>query len=495
MTLLQINPQDNVAVALHPMKAGDSLTAGSVEVTAEQDIVTGHKIALRAIAKGEKIVKYGFPIGFATEDIQPGQWVHTHNLKTTLGDILEYSFTPHCPPCPVGTKERTFMGYPRKVGKPGIRNEIWIVPLVGCINTNAQLIAKEAQERFAHLENIDGYYALVHPLGCSQLGDDLASTRQILIDLVNHPNAGGVLVMGLGCENNYMAQFKEALAGWDDSRVKFLIAQEVEDEIEEGVKMIGELAENASKTSRQPINANELVIGLKCGGSDGFSGLTANPLVGALSDLHLASGGSSVLTEVPEMFGAEQILMDRAADEKVFHDIVDLINDFKKYYNDHNQPVYENPSPGNKEGGISSLEDKSLGCVQKGGVGVVTDVIPYGGRVTKTGLTLLSGPGNDLIACTAQAAAGCHMVLFTTGRGNPMGSVVPTVKVATNTALATKKARWIDYNAGQIIDGVPLYDLAEDFFDYLLRVASGEKTKAEELGAKDLTIFKTGVTL
>lgn len=495
MTLLKINPQDNVAVALHRMEKGETLLAGDQEITALEEIPVGHKIALQEIRSGDKILKYGFPIGLATEEIRPGQWVHTHNLKTTLKDHLEYTFEPHYPPCPVQAKERTFMGYPRKNGKPGIRNEVWIVPLVGCVNANSNIIAAEAMKQFGDLPNIDGIYALTHPLGCSQLGDDHLTTRQILIDLVNHPNAGGVLVFGLGCENNYMAQFKEALGQWDDERVKFLIAQEVEDEIEEGVQLIGELAKYANQTAREPINANELVIGLKCGGSDGFSGLTANPLVGALSDLHLASGGSSVLTEVPEMFGAEQILMDRAENPEIFGKIVDLINDFKDYYNEHNQPIYENPSPGNKEGGISSLEDKSLGCVQKGGVGVVVDVIPYAGTVKKQGLTLLSGPGNDLIACTALAAAGCHMVLFTTGRGNPMGSVIPTVKIATNTELATKKSRWIDFNAGRIIDGEPLYDLAEDFFDYLLGVASGEKTKAENLGAKDLTIFKNGVTL
>ena len=496
MALLQINPQDNVAVALHGVEAGATVEVGDQSVLARQDIPTGHKIALAPIAAGEKIVKYGFTIGLAKEEIQKGDWVHTHNLRTSLGEILEYEFHPSCPPCPISeVKERTFMGYPRKVGKPGIRNEVWILPLVGCVNANSQLIAKEVQEKFGDLPNLDGFHALVHPLGCSQLGEDHENTRQILIDLINHPNAGGVLVFGLGCENNHMAQFKEALGEWDDSRVKFLVAQEVEDEIEEGVRLVGELAKEASRTKREPISAVELVIGLKCGGSDGFSGITANPLLGALSDIHLVSGGSTVLTEVPEMFGAEQILMDRAENKEIFDATVHLINDFKEYFNAYNQPIYENPSPGNKDGGISTLEDKSLGCVQKGGVGTVTDVIPYAGRVTKPGLTLLSGPGNDLVACSALAAAGCHIVLFTTGRGNPMGSVVPTVKVATNTDLATKKARWIDYNAGRILEGVPLYDLAEDFYDYLVGVASGEKTKAEELGAKDLTIFKNGVTL
>jgi len=495
MTLLKINPQDTVAVALHPMGAGETLTVGEQEITALENIPQGHKIALKDISEGEKIYKYGFPIGFATADIKVGGWVHTQNLKTTLKDNLEYTFTPNRVPFPVDAKERTFQGYPRKKGKPGVRNEIWIVPLVGCVNANSQVIVEEAKKQFGHLPNIDGIFALTHPLGCSQLGDDHKSTQQILANLVNHPNAAGVMVFGLGCENNYMAQFKEVLGEWDDERVRFLVAQEVEDEIEEGVKLIGELAEYASQFKRQTFDAKELIIGLKCGGSDGFSGLTANPLVGALSDLHLASGGSSILTEVPEMFGAEQILMDRAADEKIFEDIVHLINDFKDYYNAHNQPIYENPSPGNKEGGISSLEDKSLGCVQKGGVATVVDVIPYGGQVTKQGLTVLSGPGNDLIACTALAAAGCHIVLFTTGRGNPMGSVIPTVKVATNTPLATKKANWIDFNAGQLIDGVPMSELAENFFEYLIGVASGDKTKAEDLGAKDLTIFKRGVTL
>jgi altronate hydrolase len=495
MALLKINLQDTVAVALHPMKAGETLPAGEQEITAKIDIPTGHKIALQAISKGEKIIKYGCPIGFATEDIQKGEWVHTQNLKTTLGDLLDYQFNPHYPELPVAAKERTFQGYLRKEGKPGIRNEVWIIPLVGCVNANSQIIVEEAKKKFAHLPNVDGFFALTHPHGCSQLGQDHENTRQVLIDLINQPNAGGILVFGLGCENNYMAQFKEALGTWDEDRVKFLVAQEVEDEIEEGLKLVGQLAEYASKTSRTPIDAKELVIGLKCGGSDGFSGLTANPLLGVLSDLHLASGGSTVLTEVPEMFGAEQILMDRAENKEIFDKTVDLINDFKTYFNSYNQPIYENPSPGNKEGGISSLEDKSLGCVQKGGVGIVTDVIPYGGRVTKPGLTLLSGPGNDLVACSALAAAGCHMVLFTTGRGNPMGSVVPTVKVATNSELATKKANWIDYNAGRLLEGVPMDELAEDFFGYLLKVASGELTKAEKLGAKDLTIFKNGVTL
>lgn len=495
MALLKINPQDTVAVALHPMSKGETLLAGDREVTAKVDIPTGHKIALQNIAKGEKIIKYGCPIGFATEDIQEGEWVHTQNLKTTLGDLLDYQFNPHYPELPAVAKKRTFQGYLRKEGKPGIRNEVWIIPLVGCVNANSQIIVEEAKKKFAHLPNIDGFFALTHPHGCSQLGQDHENTRQVLIDLINQPNAGGVLVFGLGCENNYMAQFKEALGTWDEDRVKFLVAQEVEDEIEEGLKLVGQLAEYASQTSRTTIDAKELVIGLKCGGSDGFSGLTANPLLGVLSDLHLTSGGSTVLTEVPEMFGAEQILMDRAENKDIFNKTVDLINDFKTYFNSYNQPIYENPSPGNKEGGISSLEDKSLGCVQKGGVGVVTDVIPYGGRVTKPGLTLLSGPGNDLVACSALAAAGCHMVLFTTGRGNPMGSVVPTVKVATNSELATKKANWIDYNAGRLLEGVPMDELAEDFFTYLLQVASGELTKAEKLGAKDLTIFKNGVTL
>ncbi len=468
--ILKIHKNDNVAVMLD----GDK---------------SGHKKALCDIKKGENIIKYGYPIGYATEDIKEGEHVHTHNTKTNLSGVLEYTYNKvECEkPEP---KRGTFKGYMRKNGEVGIRNEIWIINTVGCVNRAAERIAKIANERYGGM--CDGIYTFVHPFGCSQLGDDQKTTQKVLKGLINHPNASGVLVLGLGCENNNIAVFKEELKEWDDERVKFLVAQESEDEIEDALALIGELAERASKEERTDCDISNLVIGLKCGGSDGFSGLTANPLIGRLSDMVNAYGASTVLTEVPEMFGAETILMNRAKDETTFKKVVALINDFKDYFTSHNQVVYENPSPGNKAGGITTLEDKSLGCVQKSGSGTVMDVIEIGEHVKSKGLNLLTGPGNDIVAVTNLTASGCHMVLFSTGRGTPVGAPVPTVKVATNTALAEHKKNWIDFNAGPIIDGE---NLDEAFFNYVIAVAEGKQTKNEENGYREISIFKDGVTL
>ncbi|WP_371374650.1 UxaA family hydrolase [Sporomusa aerivorans] len=481
MSQLKIHDKDNVAVVLAP---AESSKAGR-----------GHKIALVDIRAGEHIIKYGFPIGHATADIKAGEWIHTHNIKTNLGDILEYEYRPetqaavHTGDCPV------FQGYRRAGGRFGVRNEVWIIPTVSCVNQNIRLIAEQAAAQFADRSNIDGIFAITHPYGCSQLGDDHKNTQRILADLVQHPNAGAVLVVGLGCENNYIAEFQKVLGDYDPGRVKFLVAQEVTDEIAAGVELVGELVQYASGFVRETCPVSELVIGLKCGGSDGFSGITANPLVGSFSDRLLACGGSTVLTEVPEMFGAETILMNRAVDETVFNKTVNLINDFKDYFVSHNQPIYENPSPGNKEGGISTLEEKSLGCTQKGGTGQVTDVIGYAGRVTKKGLTLLSSPGNDMVAATALAAAGCQIILFTTGRGTPLGTVVPTVKIATNSELFARKANWMDFDAGRLLDGLSMAKMTTEFLNHIIGVASGRPTKAEHMGFREIAIFKNGVTL
>jgi altronate hydrolase len=467
---LKIHKNDNVAVMLDGEKRG-------------------HKVALRDIAKGENIIKYGYPIGHALEDIKEGEHVHTHNIKTNLSGLLEYKYEPVKVEEP-SRKHGTFKGYKRKNGSVGIRNEIWIINTVGCVNRAAERIAKLANEKYG--DKCDGIYTFVHPFGCSQLGDDQATTQAILKGLINHPNASGVLVLGLGCENNNIPVFKEVLKEWDDERVKFLIAQESDDEIEDALEIIGELAERASKEVRTDCDISELVIGLKCGGSDGFSGLTANPLIGRLSDRINEYGASTILTEVPEMFGAETILMNRAKDEETFNKVVDLINNFKEYFMRHNQVVYENPSPGNKAGGITTLEDKSLGCVQKSGGGAVMDVIAIGEHVKTKGLNLLTGPGNDIVAVTNLTASGCHMVLFSTGRGTPVGAPIPTVKVATNSQLAEKKSNWIDFNAGPIIEGK---DLDEDFFNYVISVAEGKQTRNEENGYREISIFKDGVTL
>lgn len=441
----------------------------------------GHKYALRDIAEGENIIKYGNPIGHAICDIKKGEHVHTHNIKTNLAGNLEYTYEPVFYDIPKEDKNRTFMGYVRENGDVGIRNEVWIVNTVGCVNKVAEEIAKATGAR-----------CFPHPFGCSQLGDDQSTTQKVLAGMVNHPNAAGVLVLGLGCENNNIDVFKGVLGEYNPNRVKFLVCQEYEDEVEEGIKVVKELQAYADTFKRTEIPVSKLRIGLKCGGSDGYSGITGNPLVGRLSDKVIAMGGSCVLTEVPEMFGAEHLLMQRCENEEVFHKTVALINNFKDYYTRHNQVIYENPSPGNKKGGITTLEEKSLGCIQKGGLSKVVDVLDYGDRLTKCGLSLLNGPGNDIVAITNLMAAGVHMVLFTTGRGTPVGSAVPTVKIATNHNLAVRKANWIDFDASPTLDGNPLTD---ELFEYIIRVANGEETKNEIHGYREISIFKEGVTL
>jgi len=450
----------------------------------EVNLTDGHKYALCDIKKGENIIKYGFPIGHATEDIAKGEHVHSHNVKTNLSEKLEYTYCPNRRQLTCSASDKTFLGYLRDDGNVGIRNDIWIINTVGCVN-------KVAEE----LATLTGAKHFPHPFGCSQLGDDQSVTQKILSGMIHHPNAGGILVLGLGCENNNIDEMKKVIGDVNPKHVKFLVTQNVDDEIEEGVRLINELKEHAAKAVRTDIPISKLKVGLKCGGSDGFSGITANPLVGRFSDLLIASGGTTVLTEVPEMFGAETLLMERAENEHVFDKTVALINNFKDYFTRHNQVIYENPSPGNKAGGITTLEEKSLGCVQKGGNATVVDVLDYGDRLTKSGLNLLNGPGNDIVAITNLMAAGVHMILFTTGRGTPVGSAVPTVKIATNQNLFDHKTRWMDFNAAPLLSGTSMEELSEMLLDYCIEVANGKQTKNEEHGYEEISIFKDGVTL
>jgi len=487
---LKISIADNVAVALEHIKCGEQV----LDIQAMSDIPAGHKIALVSVAPGENIIKYSNPIGHATAAIKVGEHVHSHNMKTNLGGIEEYTYTPERVEVSAAAKQATFMGYKRADGQVGIRNEIWIVNTVGCVNKTAEIIAKQAEA--LHNGKTDGIFTFVHPYGCSQLGDDHKFTQQILKGMVNHPNAAGILVLGLGCENNHIDEFKKVLGTWDNNRVKFLSTQDVNDEITEALKIIDELVVYAATHKREEIPVGELILGLKCGGSDGFSGITANVLVGSISDRLIAEGGTCLLTEVPEMFGAETLLMNRAKDSGIFDKTVTLINDFKRYFMRHNQEIYENPSPGNKEGGITTLEEKSLGCTQKGGNSQVTDVLDYGETVKIPGLNLLQGPGNDIVAVTNLMAAGAHIVLFTTGRGTPLGAPVPTVKISSNTPLSVTKKHWIDFDAGQRLDGVPLNELTEEFFNYIVDLASGKTlAKNEVTGYREISIFKDGVTL
>lgn len=494
MDILQINKLDNVAVALKDLAKGDIVSVNDFTVTVQEDIPSGHKIALKNIAAGENIIKYSFPIGHANGAIAPGSHVHTHNLKTNLGSILSYEYNPVAPVALPVSNKTTFMGYKRENGTVGTRNNLWIVPTVNCVTSTVRYLEKIGRELIKNYANIDDCMGIVHPYGCSQIGTDYTMTQKILADIVNHPNAGAVLVVSLGCENNNLTEFKKVLGDYNPDRVKFMVTQEVEDEDITGRHLLEELAEFANRYKREQCPVSDLRIGLKCGGSDGFSGITANPLIGELSDLVIGSGGTTVLTEVPEMFGAETLLMNRAKNEETFHKTVDLINNFKAYFKRYNQPISDNPSPGNKKGGITTLEDKSLGCVQKGGHAQVVDVLSYGDTVQTAGLQLLNGPGNDSVSTTALAASGCQIILFSTGRGTPWGTIVPTVKIATNSKLAHYKAKWIDFNAGRLLDGTAMEKLRDDLWETILEIASGRQTKAEQMNFNEIAVWKDGVT-
>jgi altronate hydrolase len=497
MILFRIHPSDNVAVALHAIHTGQALEEG---ITAASDVQAGHKISLRAIRSGEAVIKYGYPIGVATRDILPGEHVHSHNLASAMAATLQrggfqsaYSLAETASASPV-----TFDGYRRADGSVGIRNEVWIINTVGCVNHTATRIADLAAKKLGAGAG-EGIYTFNHPYGCSQLGDDLAYTQKLLAGLARHPNAGAVLLLGLGCENNQMKTFIEQLGGAATDRFRYFNAQDVDDELENGVKLVCELSEYAAQFKREPIPARELVLGMKCGGSDGLSGITANPLVGRIADKLASVGGTSILTEVPEMFGAEKVLLDRATDASTYDATIDLVNNFRDYFRKHNEPIDENPSPGNKAGGITTLADKSLGCVQKGGSAPISQVLAYGERVKPGagGIALLNGPGNDGVSGSALSASGVHMVLFTTGRGNPMGFPVPTIKIATNSPLGQHKKNWIDFSAGPIADGTATVDqLAGELFELVLDVASGRKhTRNEINGYREIAIWKDGVTL
>ena len=493
--LIQIQKEDNVAIAIDGLEEGEKISFGGEDYCAPGRIPVNHKMALCSIKKGESIIKYGSPIGVATEDIERGQWVHSHNMKTGLAGKLEYVYEPVSGKTKKeGLSQETFMGYVRADGQVGTRNEIWIIPTVSCVNHMTRLLAERAAKEFNGC--CDGIYAYPHNSGCSQLGEDHKTTQRILASIIHHPNAGGMLVVSLGCENNNLKELMPILGEVDESRIKFMVAQEEEDEIEAGLALIGQIAEAVSGDEREPVSVSRLKIGFKCGGSDALSGVTANPLCGQMADRVVEAGGTAILTEVPEMFGAETILMNRADSRETFEKVVSLINSFKQYYMDYNQPIYENPAPGNKAGGITTLEEKSLGCVQKGGHAAVTNTLMYGQRAGKPGLNLMNGPGNDSVSVTNLVAAGAQLLLFTTGRGNPLGTSIPAVKLASNTQLYNKKKHWFDFNAGRLLEEAAWEELSEELWKLILDVASGRKqTRNEEHGYKDIMIFKNGVLL
>jgi altronate hydrolase len=479
-------------VALRALEAGERLEVGGRSIEVREAVENGHKVALRDMAAGATVRKFGWPIGALTAPVRAGEPVHTHNLRTLLSGVEGYRYEPVRAEAPTGAEAPAFLGYRRADGRVGTRNEIWVLPTVGCVGRTAQKIAAVAHAR--HAGAVDGVHAFAHPFGCSQLGDDLGGTRSILAALACHPNAGGVLLVGLGCESNQLDGLIEEIPEPIRARVRSLRAQGVEDELEEGLALVDELVAAASPARREEVGFGELVIGLKCGGSDGISGLTANPLVGRMADRAVGAGGSAILSEIPEIFGAERLLMARARNEAVFEAVVGVVNDFKRYFLAHGEPVSENPSPGNLAGGITTLEEKSLGAVQKAGHAPVEDVLRYGERVRRRGLTLLEAPGNDAVSSTALAAAGATVILFTTGRGTPLGFPVPTVKIASNSELAARKRGWIDFDAGRVLsDG--LEPAADVLAAKIAAVASGEETAAERNGEREIAIWKRGVTL
>jgi altronate hydrolase len=488
-----VDPRDHVATALRDLTAGETLDLHGAAIIARADIPKGHKIAVRAVARGEDVLKYGWPIGRATADIAVGDHVHVHNVETRLSGVEDFTYATaapdrHAPP-PAGT----FLGYRRKNGRVGTRNEIWVLCTVGCVANTARRIADKANARFAG--RVDGVFAFPHPFGCSQLGDDLVHTRKLIAGLAAHPNAGGVLILGLGCENNQLKALLESAPGLDPERLRSFTTQMVEDELEDGLAAVEALVEIAERDRREPAPLSNLVVGLKCGGSDGFSGVTANPLVGRIADKVSDAGGTPVLTEIPEVFGAEQVLLSRSASQAVFDGAVRVIDDFKRYFIDNNQPIYENPSPGNIAGGITTLEEKSLGAVQKGGRSSLVEVLRYGDQVGPHGLTLLEAPGNDAVSSTALTAAGATVILFTTGRGTPLGFPAPTLKIASNSALAARKPGWIDFDAGVVLSGTTMDTAADSLMDLVVATASGQPTKAELNGEREIAIWKQGVTL
>lgn len=486
--LFKINNKDNVAVALEELKKGEIID----NIKLLDDIPFGHKVLLNDLKSGENIIKYGNPIGHLTIDCKKGEHIHEHNLKTNLSDIIEYKYYGENEYQPKKC-DVTFNGYLRQDGRAATRNEIWIIPTVGCVNNTAKKLEKIGQDIIG--DGCDGVFAYTHPFGCSQLGDDQENTRKILAALANHPNAGGVLIVSLGCENTNAEIFKKYLGEYNKKRIKFLVTQDCENELEKGEKLLKELYTFVKSFKREPIPINKLIVGYKCGGSDAFSGITANALCGRLTDKLTSFGTSAILTEVPEMFGAEKLLMKRCENEKVFNKCVNMINSFKQYFFSHNQECYENPSPGNHDGGITTLEEKSLGCIQKGGKAVITDVLEYGEHCKKQGLNLLTGPGNDIVSTTNLTAAGANIILFTTGRGTPLGASVPTIKVSSNSRLAKRKSNWIDFNAGELIESNDFENMTEEIFKLLIDIASGMQTKNEQNGYRDISIFKDGVIM
>jgi altronate hydrolase len=497
MNVIQINELDQVAVAPIGLHKGEMVTVNGMQIEVLEDIPPCHKLAIQDIEKDARVLKYGCPFGVALQNIQKGQWVHTHNVRTELEGILSYQYEPKLDGAKVGMEDqRFFQGYLRKDGQAGIRNYIFIIPTVQCANASAQKIAAQANAMFPASENFDGFIVLPHAYGCCQTGEDLLNLQRTLAGLAHNPNAAGTLFLSLGCEVNAPSVFRPVLGEVDEAAVKIMIMQEVGDEIEAGLALCGQIHEYVRGFQRTELPFSKLVIGVNCGGSDGLSGITANPLVGELSSRVIRQGGSVIMTEVPEMFGAEQFLMNRAKDETVFNAVVGMINDYKAYFESFGESALGNLTQGNQAGGLTTLEEKSLGCIQKGGTAVVTDVLRAGERFREPGLVLLSSAGNDFIGITSQIAAGCNLIVFTTGRGTPGGFAAPTFRISSNSALYEQKKHWIDFNAGVLLEGEPLRKTADALYEKIMQTVNGESQTRNEINKYfEIGIFKQGVTI
>lgn len=499
MSAIKLYPQDTVALATSELKKGQTVTVDGETITLLDDIPNAHKIALKDFETGEAVRKYDNIIGYASKPIKKGEWIHSHNEVTGLGKSKEYTYDFNPISIFPGESDKTFMGYDRADGGAGIRNHLAIISTVFCANGPLRKLARMAEAKYPATENFDGIIAFDQEFGCSQTGKDLVTTCKIIAGIAKNANFGGVLLVSNGCEMAIPSVLEQYMGDYDKKRIRTLTLQEVEDEFTAGMELIDEIMEEMKDDKRTPININRLHIAMNCGGSDGYSGITANTLLGTLCDTLVKEGAIMNMTEVPEMMGAEHILMNRAADKSIFDDIVKMMYDYDAYFARYGEKAADNPTQGNKAGGLTTLEEKSLGCIQKGGHCAVMEVLEYGERATKNGFVLVSGPGNDLAGVSGQIAAGAVLTIFTTGRGTPCGFAGPTFRLASNTALATRKSNWIDYDAGRLLTAKTPEEveaLNKELYDAIMATVNGQyRTRTEENGYYILGALKDGVTL
>lgn len=486
-TLLRLHPKDNVALALRPLPSGARVSVEGISLFTRDPIPYGHKVALVSIPKGGRIIKYGYPIGRAVRSISPGEHVHVHNTESgrAHGDTArpvireESSLIPRFP-------QDTFLGFRRQDGRVGVRNHVLVMASVHCVNGGVERIGRE----------VPGVVALPHIYGCSQLGEDLAQTRRVLEGYVSHPNVGATLIVGLGCE---ALPTRELVDGLRDRgyRVELLLLQEIGGSraaVRKGKELAAELLGEVGKLRPEPVPLSELVVGVECGGSDAWSGVTANPAVGAIADALVAHGGTVILSEVTEFIGAEHILAARAISPEVGKAILRAVARREGVAVEMGVDLRgAQPSPGNMEGGLTTIEEKSLGAIVKGGTTPVREFLGYGERPSARGLVVMDTSGNDLESVTGMVAGGAQVVLFTTGRGTPVGNpIVPVIKISSNTPLYERMRDDLDFDAGSILRGEPPTSVAARLAALLLEVAGGRPTQAEVWGHREFAIEPRG---